>query len=248
MTIVYGAIMVIALIGMIICSKKQKTNPAMQPIAFVLFIVVVIGGVMLLRETGTFGGQESSLLKNEMAFYASQGTEVGQYLAQNNPGKKVLLLVEDVNNENVKGLANALKEGYGGEVVLDTIGVTQQNPEMPMPLYMIMKAADFDAALEKNADAGIVVSTIGLPQDALRMKYWKTAADKRPMLFLIGTPSGQISGLAAAVAKGDIAGVVVSNPEAKYDVAAPSDPNEAFDIRYVLVDKNNVEQYKNQLM
>ena len=68
------------------------------------------------------------------------------------------------------------------------------------------------------------------------------------MLFLIGTPSGQITGLAAAVAKGDIAGVVVSNPEAKYDVAAPSDPNEAFDIRYVLVDKSNVEQYKNQLM
>ena len=122
------------------------------------------------------------------------------------------------------------------------------HPEMPMPLYMIMKATDFDAALEKNADAGIVVSTIGLPQDAPRMKFWKTSADKRPMLFLIGTPSGQITGLAAAVAKGDIAGVVVSNPEAKYDVAAPSDPNEAFDIRYVLVDKSNVEQYKNQLM
>ena len=78
MTIVYGAIMVIALIGMIICSKKQKTNPAMQPIAFVLFIVVVIGGIMLLRETGTFGGQESSLLKNEMACYAAQETECGQ--------------------------------------------------------------------------------------------------------------------------------------------------------------------------
>ena len=119
-------------------------------------------------------------------------------------------------------------------------------------VFMVFAAQYFQedklGALEKNADAGIVVSTIGLPQDAPRMKFWKTSADKRPMLFLIGTPSGQITGLAAAVAKGDIAGVVVSNPEAKYDVAAPSDPNEAFDIRYVLVDKSNVEQYKNQLM
>ena len=37
MVFVYGALMFLALAGMIVCSKKQKTNPAMQPIAFVLF-------------------------------------------------------------------------------------------------------------------------------------------------------------------------------------------------------------------
>ncbi len=223
MVFVYGFIMLVALVGMIICSKKQKMNPAMQPVAFVLFIVVVIGGIMLLKTTGTFGGT-NNLLENELAFYSSQGAKAGHYFAQNNAGKKILLLVENKENRNVQLLADALQKGYAGEVITDTLALKQQpDPNMGMPFYMYMKAADFDAALAKHPDAGIVVSTIGLPQDALRMKFWKTPADKRPVLFLIGTPSGQIAGLANVVAKGDIAGIIISNPDAKYDVKAPSD-------------------------
>ena len=38
--------------------------------------------------------------------------------------------------------------------------------------------------------------------------------------------------------------MIISNPDAKYDVPAPSDPMKAFDIRYVLVTKENADQYK----
>lgn len=243
--------MFLALAGMIVCSKKQKTNPAMQPIAFVLFIVVVAGAIMLLKEMEIFGNSNSSLLSNELKFYSSQGYKVGKFFSQNNAGKKVLFVVEPelVNSENIKGLVEAFSEGYGSNnVVIDTVVLPGNQAEAPMPLYMMMKAKDFDALLEKHADVQIVVNTIGLPNDLQKMKYWKAKKETRPALFLLGMPSGRIEGLPEAIASGDIAGVVTSNPQAKYDVKAPSNPEEAFDIRYILVSKDNVEANKGNLM
>lgn len=243
MAVVYGALMVLALIGMIICSKKQKTNPAMQPVAFVLFIVVVIGAIMLLREMNVFGGNDS-LLSNELKFYTSQGNEVGKFLAKENGGKKVLFVADPgfETSDNIKSLVDAFKKGYGSEdVVVDTIALPDDQKDAPMPLYMIMKAKDFDALLEKHPDCQVVVTSIGLPSDVNKMKFWRMAADKRPALFLLGLPSGRIDGLADQIKKGVVAGVVVSNPQAKYDVPAPGDPAKAFEIRYILVDKSNVD-------
>ena len=243
--------MFLALAGMIVCSKKQKTNPAMQPIAFVLFIVVVAGAIMLLKEMEIFGNSNSSLLSNELKFYSSQGYKVGKFFSQTDAGKKVLFVVEPelVNSENIKGLVEAFSEGYGSNnVVIDTVVLPGNQAEAPMPLYMMMKAKDFDALLDKHADVQIVVNTIGLPNDLQKMKYWKAKKETRPALFLLGMPSGRIDGLAEAIAKGDIAGVVTSNPQAKYDVKAPGNPEEAFDIRYILINKDNVEQNKGNLM
>lgn len=251
MVFVYGALMFLALAGMIVCSKKQKTNPAMQPIAFVLFIIVVAGAIMLLKEMEIFGNSNSSLLSNELKFYSSQGYKVGKFFSQDNAGKKVLFVVEPelVNSENIKGLVEAFSEGYGSNnVVIDTVVLPGNQAEAPMPLYMMMKAKDFDALLDKHADVQIVVNTIGLPNDLQKMKYWKAKKETRPALFLLGMPSGRIDGLAEAIAKGDIAGVVTSNPQAKYDVKAPGNPEEAFDIRYILINKDNVEQNKGNLM
>ena len=67
--------MFLALAGMIVCSKKQKTNPAMQPIAFVLFIVVVIGAVASLDVVwdiaDTFNGLMA--IPNFIALFALSG-------------------------------------------------------------------------------------------------------------------------------------------------------------------------------
>ena len=54
------AIMVLGLIGMIVCSKKQRVNPALQPVSFVLFIVVLVGAFLFLQTRGLFGGSRGS--------------------------------------------------------------------------------------------------------------------------------------------------------------------------------------------
>jgi len=46
------------------------------------------------------------------------------------------------------------------------------------------------------------------------------------------------------LANGEISGIIISSPNAKYDVSAPADMEKAFDIRYVVVDKSNFDQYK----
>jgi len=248
MQFVYIALMVLALIGMIVCSKKQKSNPAMQPVAFVLFVVVVISAGLLLNEMNVFGTRDS-LLENEMKFYASQGTKTGNFLKQKFPGKKILLIADPglETNENVKKLADALRAGYDGEVVVDTVKLPGNKEEAPMPLYMMMKAKDFDATVDNHPDCGIIVTIVGLPSDANNLKFMRLPAGKRPELFLMGRPSGPIPGLLQALESGLISGLVISNPKAVYDVPAPSDPMKAFDIRYVLVDKNNANQYKANL-
>lgn len=243
MVFLYGALMFLALIGMMICSKKQKTNPAMQPIAFVLLIVVVVCGFFLMKDMGVFGGGTEGLMQTEMAFYASQGTKAGKTLAATNAGKKALLVVDPgfEKNETIQGLIKAFKEGFGGDVEVDTIALPAGQEDAPMPLFMMMKAKDFDGLLAKHPGVGVVVTTIGLPSDAPAMQLWRMPADKRPSVFMIGLPSGAMKGMDGMIQQGVISGVIISNPEAKYDVSAPSDPEEAFKIRYMLVDKNNVK-------
>ncbi len=249
LVVVYGAMMVLGLIGMIVCSKKQRTNPSMQPVAFVLFVVVIIGAILLMKETGIFGSNRSSLLANERAFYASQGHKVGEFLKSSAPGKKVLVLAElnYETNPNLKELVDQFKAQYGEDVVVDTLTLPGNMSENQMPLYMVMKAKDFDAAIEKHEDAGVIISLIGLPNDTKAMKYWRTSADKRPQMVLVGLPSGRVDGLVERIKKGDIAAIVISSPDAKYDVKAPGDAGEAFGIRYVLVTKQNVDKYRDSL-
>jgi hypothetical protein len=110
-----------------------------------------------------------------------------------------------------------------------------------MPIEELMKAKDFDAALKKHKDAGIVLSLIGLPQDASRMASFK---GKAPLFFLMSTGMGTGKFVSAQIQKGTIAGVIVPNPKADYEAKAPSDPAKAFAIRFVLVTKENLAANK----
>ena len=248
MAFVYGAIMLIGLFGMIACSKKQRTNPSMQTFAVIIFVFVVIAGVLLMKELEVFGPNNQKRFETERTFYASRGYVAADYLKTLKPNGKLVVLAEPdfATNETTKRLVEAIREGYGSNVVVATLDMPKQNsaqPDMDMPMTMRMRAKDFDKFFDTHSDAAVVISAIGLPEDAVRMKYWKSNKDKRPV-FLLLQDSGMVSGIGTLIQKGDLAGIVISNPKANYEVAAPSDPKKAFDIRYVLVTKSNVAQYK----
>ena len=94
MVALWVIVMAVGLVGMIVCSKKQKTNPAMQPVGILLFIVVLIGAVMLLKSMDVFGGGSSSVLSSEMRFAESRGVKIAKYVAGIAGGKEVLFIVE----------------------------------------------------------------------------------------------------------------------------------------------------------
>ena len=248
MAFVYGAIMLIGLFGMIACSKKQRTNPNMQTFAVIIFVFVVIAGILLMKDLGVFGVNNSKRFETERTFYASRGFVAADYMKQLKPNGKLVLIAEPdyATNETTKRLIDAIKDGYGSNVVVDTLDIPAPKSDMDMPMSMRMRAKDFDKFFEKHSDAAAVISAIGLPEDAVRMKYWKSSKDKRPVFFLL-YDSGMVSGISTLIKKGELAGIVISSPKANYEVSAPGDPKKAFDIRYVLVTKDNVDQYKDNI-
>lgn len=240
MNVLGYVLMAIGLVGMIVCSKKQKSNPALQPVAFVLFLLVVVGAVMSLKNM--FGGGTSEILNKEMAYAHSRGYVVGKYLATKAPGKKVLLVADPLYKESKTGssLIKGLKDGYGSDnIVLDNVKPAKMSEEMS--IEEVMTADDFDNLLAAHSDAGVVITTIGLPQKANRMKYFSQKGDK-PVIFLLSSGMGG-NKLDKYIAKGEIAGGLVNNLKADLRAEAKKNPEETFAIRYVLVTKDNIKDY-----
>ena len=259
MMILSGVVMVAALIGMIICSKKQKTNPGAQPIAIALLIVVIISGIYMLYKNNMFGSSNQGMIESENHFYASQGYMVGKFIAKNIPGAKVLLVENEDFEKSKREMAfiAALKEGMGNQNV-KAVALTILNPpkrpkgmpeDMPMmPMMEMMTSKDFDATLSANSDKNVVISVIGLPRDAAKMKLWRMPAAKRPKLILIGGGMGGSIKLAPAISKGMISAVVTISPSAKFDdEGAPSKFEDAFKKRYILIDKSNLKANEKSL-
>jgi hypothetical protein len=248
-----GVIMVAALIGMIICSKKQKTNPGAQPIAIALLIVVIISGIYMLYKNNIFGSSSAGMIESENHFYASQGYMVGKFIAKNIPGGKVLLIENEDFEKNKREMdfIAALKKGMGNNnvkaVALTVLNKPKRPKGMPedmpmMPMMEMMTSKDFDATLSANSSENVVVSLVGLPRDAGKMKLWKMPAAKRPKLILINAMGGSIK-IPAAIKKGMISAVISINPKAKFDdEGAPSAFEDAFKKRYILIDKNNLKE------
>lgn len=254
--VLIGVVMVLALVGMIACAKKQRTNPNAQPIAIALLIVVVICGIAILVKTGTLGDNANEkLIQNEMKFASSTAIILGQDLRVAYPGEKVLVVVDrnfDKNTRQQK-LVEGLKEGLGStaEVVTDTLTIeslkkndTPPAPGAPppeediMPLEEIMKAVDFDAVIEKHPDCKIVISLIGLPRDFNQMKTW--TLENRPKVALL---NADVHSLAPLIKGGYIVAAVSYCPGVKFsEDPAPDDPKAAFDLRYIMITPKNIEE------
>ena len=228
--------MVVGLVGMIICSKKQKTNPAMQPAAFGLFVVVVIGAIMLLK--GMFSGN-SEILEKEMAFAHSRGYVVGKYLKGVAADKKVLFVADPLYAESKTGsaLIKGFKSGYGSDnIVFDNVKPAKMGEESS--IEESMTPADMDALFAAHTDAGVIITTIGLPQNAKKMKYFNSK-DAKPVLFLLSAGLGG-NKLNKYIESGVIAGGLTNNLKADYRAPAAKTPEDTFKIRYILVDKSNI--------
>ena len=246
------AVMAVGFIGMIVCSKKQKTNPAMQPVAILLCIVVLgAAGYLLWGRIG--GGGAATIMKSDYAFLASRGYAAGTHLKQVAPGKKLIVITEpnalksaDPNSTEptpTQNLIDMLKKGYGSEdVAIEALMIPGASDENAEPIEERMRAKDFDAVLNKYKDAAVVVSLVGLPKDVARMAAFR--AKQPPVFFLLSTGMETGKFIVNQINKGNIAGVIVPNPKADYEAKAPADPAKAFAIRFVLVTKSNLDANK----
>jgi len=239
---------------MILCAKKQHVNALAKPAAIGLLAVVAICAIMIMRHNMGDGDTEG-LIANEMVFAKSSTYMLGKKIAELNPGAKVLFVVDVINDQNKRqqAMIEGFKEGCGSaisdiKIVAPQIKRPTGNPEMmdqEMDIMELITAKDFNTMLSKNRGCNVICSTIGLPSDAGNLKLFKEF-DKNPKkchkLTLIG---GDSSKMAPLIQAGLLEAIVVYSPDAKYtEDVAPSEMKAAFDMRYILVTKKNLEEVK----
>ncbi len=244
----FTALLIVAMIallaGMVVCSKKQGEVAAAKPIAIVLMVLLVLCAFLLIKTMNVFGGGTNSAHSKEAQFFVSQGFVVGKFIASQTGACKVLLVVSSKDDARIPQLMDALKNGMnGGEVAVEAAVMPTQGAQPVDTAFAKMTAQDFDALVSKHNDAKVVVSMVDMPSDTSNFKLLRNAMDgKEPKIILVGNVG--MPGLATAIAKDAISAVVVTSPKAVYDDAAvPDDLQDAFNVRYLLINKENVGKY-----
>lgn len=245
--IIPGAVMVASFVGMLMCAKKQRTNPRAQLYAIGLLIVVIAcGGVIMVKTMGS--GDTQKLIANELAYAKATAIILGKNLAIDYSGSKALIIADQnwEKNKRQKILIDGLKEGFGSGITVGAIDApmpenAQQGPEgMPMMMMEMMTAADFDAVIAKHPDCNLIVSLIGLPRDVGNMALWQQEEENRPKMALL---FGEIYDKVNEIAAGALVACVSYRPGVKFsEEPAPEDPQEAFDKRYILITPKNVQE------
>ncbi|MBQ7394586.1 MAG: hypothetical protein IJV89_09605 [Lentisphaeria bacterium] len=243
MLVVYIALMVVALIGMIVCSKKQNTLAIAKPLSMVLLVVVAFCGVMVLKSQ--FSDGMTSLRENENKFYVSQAFVVGDYVKGKLDAGKILIIADPsyTVDQRMTEFVELMKKGSGGEVVISTVALPDTGEEMAEPVSERMRAKDFEKVIAENSDAKVVVSLIGLPRDLKNLKILNAnKSGKGPALILL---NADVPHLGQMIAAGMVTAAVTVSPKAVFnEEPAPSDEKAAFAVRYILVDKENIAENK----
>lgn len=240
-----------AFIGMISFSKKQRNYPNAKIGAFVSFVVIIICCYTLLSELGILGSKSEAIIKNEIRYRSSICYVLGKKIAAKYPGKKVLVILRapahgesDATSEAMKESFNEAMEGSGCNITYDYLDLAEKRDDGSYYYNSVITGDKYNEVLEKNSGAEVVVSLTDLPNDPdeiSSMSVWEMEDDKRPALYLT---FGDINMLGGAIVAGLLDGLVIWKPGTKYSrETAPSDLEEAFNKRYVLVTKDNVSNY-----
>lgn len=269
MNMLLVALMIVAAIVMFWGLAKQKAGVAWgRPVATAAAIVAVVAALVQLFGGGQLPGD--NVICIERAYQRIGAQKLGAYLAETFPGTRVLIVKEPEPAsgpassmlDGSSALIEGLRAGLGDEVTI----VAEVAPEIPKAIFTSFQgeagmegmapaedgmgqmlpptefwftAAVFDKLVEKYKDqCDLVVSTIGLPMDLRGMKYWRMRT--APKLALA---NGSVYELRTAIKKDRVAAAVTYNPDCPFELKMPpSNLDEAFDKRFLLVTAANVDE------
>jgi len=191
------------------------------------------------RVKSIFGG--GSDIKNRIEMQArreaSKGFAVGKMLPK---GKKTVLVVSPGNKDNlfIKRLKTAFEKQYGDtlEIVELELGKTSDYGDLTVT------AKDVDKALAKAAGAEIILFYDTFPADYRKLGTYDKENVK---YFLFDTGVADISRIGKEIKSenGKIVGILMSryNTGIKLSDPVEKDPQEAFDKRYIIIEKDNID-------
>jgi len=268
--IVWYVIMGVSLIGMIWCAKNQKRFAYAQPCAIACLALTVISAAMALGKY--FGnGEMDRLINNAKQFELAKADQVAKFISKQFAGKKVVLLVKSDMLKNNGGssinVVEEVKKRLNGVDVLETVVIPVTDPSSftgnenePPPVYAPeeeLSVKVFNAKFEecKKLKPDLIINLAGMPfTNPEKLKIWKWTNPTDPKVILyeansIGEsfiPDNLLNVLAAAV----LSKREVKFPNGKaFDFAedtVPDDLKQTFDLRFVIVTAENVEDLINK--
>ncbi|MBO5667498.1 MAG: hypothetical protein J6S43_00055 [Lentisphaeria bacterium] len=223
-------VMVIGFIGVLICAKIQRTNPSIQPVAF-LCALVMLAGLGIYFWMYMFPPPDRSGEIFRMSVAAKVASEL--------KGQKLTWLASDTTSEYAQKIKAAFEAAGGSAEWVEAGGgdMGMVNPD------------EFKKIIEGLGADDVVVVDISLMEIGNTFdKLLRNA--KGPKYFLTDSAS-HLMGMrnaAKAFENGTIIGAII--PQDKIDVEFKPDEDEldeAFDARYQVVKKDNYKSFLEQL-
>lgn len=248
-------LMIAFAIGMYWANTQYKTKgaPWGRPLAGLFGLLAILMALSKILHD-SLGCERKSLqtdiLEKELKYTEATYLYLGEYLAENHANSKVLLVANpkiaragEYAKRRMEVIKDALEDGFDGRLSI----VSTEHLEMPsmgkggMPtMYESMFTAEaFDEIIDRNSQADLILSLVGLPIDWKDMEFWFKEEDRPKMVIT----NGQVYELKPPILDGYIHAVVYHNPSSGYDfkTPVPDDHKEAFDKRYLMIDAKNIE-------
>lgn len=231
-TYVCIAAMILLLVGMLVIKKTMASSPMLQPLLF-LCVALELGLVIFvfynqLSGGGTGGGAIDRAIRREEV----KAIIVGKYLKEKASGKKTVIVCSFGTKDTKIGKAflETFNKNYGDATLVEL----KENPDGGTGEGVPLK--DVEEALKEHKDAELIVfygST--LPQDYKRLSTGKAT------YFLFEQGAASVAQIKRDIDSGKIIGIVLGQPNPpKSKEKIEKDDKEAFDKRYLLIDKGNI--------
>ena len=267
-TVIWYVVMGIALIGMIWCAKNQKRFAHAQLCAGGCLVLVAISAIMALY--GYFGnGDLNRLISNSKKFELSKVDQVAKFVSQKFAGSKVVLLVKSdmlKNDPATSGsqinVVEEMKKRLNGVDILETVVIPVTDPtaftgnETEPPVYApeeelsgIVFNAKFNECKKLKPD--VIINLAGMPfnpDDSKNLVIWKWKKSDPKVILYEANAIGE--SFIPDDLKNALAAAVLSKNEVKFadgkafdfaEDTVPDDLKQAFDLRFVIVTAENVE-------
>ena len=248
------ALMIIFAICMYWANRQYKTKgaPWGRPLAGlfgVLALVLALSRILSDSLGCEKAKRQNEILDKELRYTDAQFQYLGDYMQRKFAKHTVLLIASpkiigssQYAESRLSTIKNALKDAFDGRVtLLKTVHLeSPENQDGMPPMFETMFTADaFDEIVENNPEANLILSLVGLPMNWKEMKFWYLEDNKRPKLVIT---NGQVFELYDAIIDDYVNAVVHYNPSSEYNFqdSVPSDITEAFEKRYLLIDKDNI--------
>jgi hypothetical protein len=202
----------------------------------------------------TYPGSKAIVLVNPQMPYTQQQSNVLLEGLKAGLGNKITIVAEVAPKlpemPNMPGMMPGMPPppaGAEGAESAAAVPPGAPSPEMMMmmgPIEFWLTAEKFDEMMAPYLDkCDMVITTIGLPMDVGRMKFWSLSS--RPKMVVA---SGSILELKKAIEGKAVVAALTFNPKAKFDNERPPKKlDDAFAKRYILITPENVNQVAEEI-